>query len=85
MALEHAAGVRDADHVSGSARRHRAAAADLLVARILFEDIPDDLHGRDVAAADGFDALAEPTDRGAERDAVHANLAFLFERFEQLP
>ena len=58
---------------------------DLLVTWILFEDIPDDLHARDVAAADGFDTLAEPTDRGAERDPVHANLALLFERFEQLP
>ena len=37
------------------------------------------------AAADGFDTLTEPTDRGAERDPVHANLALLFERFEQLP
>ena len=32
-----------------------------------------------------LDAFVEPADRRSERDAVHANLAFALERFEQLP
>ena len=74
--------MRNADHVSGVGVRF-VRRLQHLVAGERFEHVPDHLNARNVPALRGFDPFDEPADCRSERDAVIANLAFGFKRFQE--
>ena len=80
--LEHARGVGDAGddaHAVGSGVR------DELAARLLFQQVVDDLHGVDRPVVRDPDTLIAPADRGPERHADRAHRPGLQQAVEVLP